>query len=77
MERSLNSSSREHIRQKTERYSDLFLHTTDIADGEQFIRGIEYGSEMLEESQTDKNCILEYRKTIRKLSDWLDKNGWA
>ena len=78
MEQSLNSIiKRTHKTENRERYSNLILHTSDITGGEQFIKGTEYASEMLEKLYEDENCAMEYRKTIRKLSDWLDKNGWA
>lgn len=78
MAESLNNIiKRTHKLENREKYSKLILHTSDITDGEQFIKGTEYASEMLEKAHADENCALEYQKTVRKLAEWLDRHGWA
>lgn len=77
MEQALNNIiTRVHKEENKDRYNHLILHTSEVPEGERFIKWTEYAREMWDK-RSDENCLLEYQKTIHKLTAWLDENGWA
>ena len=77
MEQSLDGIIRRvHKKENEDRYNTLIHHTSVVPEGEQFIKWTEFAREMWE-NRSDENCALEYQKTVRRIVDWMDKNGWA
>jgi hypothetical protein len=69
--------NRAHKKENEERYHQLINHTSDIPDGERFIRQTERAKEILKISPITDQLDNEYRLIIRHLTQWLDKNNWA
>ena len=72
---------RVHLSENEEKYHQLCHHTSDVAGGKEFLEESKRAASLLKAMDENTNPRLtyapQYRLIIKKMTEWLDKNGWA
>lgn len=72
---------RVHLPENEEKYHQLYLHTSEIDGGKNFIAKAEQARNLLKAMDENTNPRLtyapQYLHIIQDMTEWLDNNGWA
>lgn len=72
---------RVHLPENEEKYHQLWLHTSEVAGGKEFIEHFNRAVSLLKTMDENTNPRLtyapQYRHIIQDMTEWLDNNGWA